>query len=81
VSDSIVLPPGGRAVLTGPDFIARQVAGRQKDAQTRWLLRRPRDVRRSFLEEVIDAGASAERWMLLQDEETRRSYVAEVLDA
>jgi hypothetical protein len=76
----IELPPGARAVLLGPDMVARAIAGREKDAQRRWLLRRPRDVRRSFVEEVIEGGADEQRWMLLQDKRTRDSYVAEVLE-
>ena len=75
------LPPGARTVLTGPDLVARAVASREKDPQRKWLLRRPKAVRRSFLETVIDGDSSEERWMLLQDDETRHSYVAEVLDA
>ena len=75
------LPPGARTVLTGPDLVARAVASREKDPQRKWLLRRPRAVRRDFLATVIDGGGDEERWMLLQDDETRRSYVAEVLDA
>ena len=77
----ISLPPGARAVLLGPDVVARAIAARERDPQRRWLLRRPRDVRRSFLEEVVDDGAHEERWMLLADGETRESYVREVLEA
>jgi hypothetical protein len=74
------MPPGARAVLTGPDFVARALAGRERDPQRRWMLRRSRALRRDFVENVIDKSADEERWMLLQDEETRRSYVAEVLE-
>jgi hypothetical protein len=79
VSDEIVLPPGARAVLTGPDFVARGLAGAERDPQRRWILRRPRAVRRDFVKRVIDRGDHQERWMLLQDDATRRSYVDEVL--
>jgi hypothetical protein len=81
VADSIVLPSGARAVLAGPDFVARQIANRQSDPQQRWILGRPRAVRRSFLAEIVDGNMAEERWMLLQDDETRLSYVAEVLEA
>jgi hypothetical protein len=74
------LPPGARAVLSGPDFVTRGLATRERDPQRRWILRRPRDVRRDFVETVIDNGTDEERWMLLQDDDTRRSYVDEVLD-
>ena len=80
MADPFHLPPGARAVLTGPDFLARALAGREKDLQRRWMLRRPRDLRRDFVEKVIDNSADQERWMLLQDEETRRSYVTDVLE-
>jgi hypothetical protein len=77
----IELPPGARAVLLGPDVVARTLAARERDPQRRWLLRRPRAVRRSFLEEVIENGGGEERWMLLRDRETRESYVRDVLEA
>jgi hypothetical protein len=80
VADPLHLPPGARAVLSGPDFVARALASRERDPQRRWILRRPRDLRRDFVEKVIDQAASEERWMLLQDEETRRSYVTDVLE-
>lgn len=73
-----------RAVLLGPDAVARAAASLDADPQRRWLLRRPREVRRSFAEEVIDAGGSRrqqERWLLLQDKATRESFVTEVIDA
>ena len=74
------LPPGARTVLTGPDFLARQLAGRAGDRQQAWLLRRPKEVRRSFLEVVIDGGGSQERWMLVQHDEVCASYVEDVLE-
>lgn len=73
------LPAHARAVLAGPDFLARRVAGSQSDPQQRWMLARPRELRRSFLREVVEEGGDQERWMLLQDDETCRSYVDEVL--
>jgi hypothetical protein len=79
VSDPLQLPPGARAVLAGPDFVARGLASIGADLQRRWILKRPRAIRRSFAETVIDRGGDQERWMLLQDDETRRSYVTEVL--
>jgi hypothetical protein len=78
VSDPIVLPPGARAVLTGPDFVARGFAATEKDPQRRWILRRPREVRRSFVKDVIDKAGDQERWMILQDDDTRHSYIEEV---
>ncbi len=76
---AVDLPPAARAVLSGPDFVARGIAGRERDPQRRWLLLRPRAVRRSFLAAVVDGGGDEQRWMLLQDDATRESYVADVL--
>jgi hypothetical protein len=72
-----------RAVLTGPDLIARAVARGVEAPEQRWLLRQPRAVRCSFVDEVIDRPDdpnAAERWMLLAPAAVRESYVAEVLD-
>src|SRR3954451_11417852 len=77
----IALPPGARAVLLGPDMVARTLAAREPARRRRWRLRRPRGVRRAFLEDVIEDGAHEERWMLLADRETRESYVRDVLEA
>jgi hypothetical protein len=75
------LPPHARAVLSGPDFVARNLSGLERDPQRRWMLRRPRAVRRSFVETVVDAGGDEERWMLLQDDATRSTYIDDVLSA
>jgi hypothetical protein len=72
-----------RAVLTGPDMIARTAAKTVEAPEQRWLLRQPKAVRCSFVEDVIDRPDdpnAAERWMLLQKEAVRKSYVREVLD-
>jgi hypothetical protein len=74
------LPPHARAVLTGPDFVARNLAWTERDPQRRWMLHRPRAIRRSFVAAVVDGADDEERWMLLQDDETRRSYVLDVLE-
>jgi hypothetical protein len=73
-----------RAVLTGPDMVARTAALTVEAPEQRWLLRQPRAVRRSFVELVVDAEGdphAAERWMLGQSATVSSSYVAEVLDA
>jgi hypothetical protein len=74
------LPPHARAILSSPNVVARGLAGLEQDLQRRWMLRRPRAIRRSYVETVVDAGGDQERWMLLQDDETRHSYVREVLE-
>ena len=83
MSDRLELPPGARMVLLAPDAVARRVAALDDDPERRWILRLPRAVRRSFVEQVIDTGGrrrDQERWLLLADDATRRSYVDEVLD-
>lgn len=70
-------------VLTGPDWLARTAAGALKDPRARWMLRQPREVRRSYAEEVHgkpDEDRRAEAWMLHQPDEVRHSYVAEVVN-
>src|SRR5262245_51153872 len=76
------LPPGARALLRAPDRRARAVAATESDPERRWLLRRPRAVRCSFLAAVIDRGggvAEQRAWMLAQQDDIRLSYVEEVL--
>jgi hypothetical protein len=80
----LTLPPGARTLLGAPDAVARAVAATESDSERRWLLRRPRRVRRSFVAAVIDAGggpAAQRRWMLEQADEVRESYVDDVLTA
>jgi hypothetical protein len=77
------LPPGARTMLRAPDALTRTIAVTQFDRERRWLLRRPRSVRSSFVDEVIDRGAGAaaqRRWMLEQDDDVRESYVSDVLE-
>jgi hypothetical protein len=77
------LPPGARAVLCAPDAVARTLAVTVADPERRWLLRSARPVRRSFVAEVLEAGAGPDaqrRWMLEQDDDVRESYVAHVLE-
>jgi hypothetical protein len=72
-----------RAVLIAPDLVARAASHATDVAEQRWLLRQPRAIRCSFVEEVVDRRhdpRAAERWMLLQDEAVRMSFVREVLD-
>ncbi len=81
--EPLSLPARARMVLLAPDAVARTVAAAERDPERRWLLRCPRAVRRSFVEDVLDAGgglAEQQRWLLLQDDAVRESYVADVLD-
>lgn len=81
--EPLSLPPGARTMLRAPDMITRALAATEDDAERRWLLSRPRAIRRSFVEQVIDRGgdvAEQRRWMLEQDAEVRGSYVSDVLE-
>jgi hypothetical protein len=69
-----------KRVLLGPATVRKAAARRAADAKERWMLSQSADVRRSFVEQVLDKGINEEAWMLLQPDEVRRSYVAEVLD-
>ena len=83
-ADSLTLPRGARMALLAPDALTRTLAAVEEDPERRWLLSRPRAVRRSFVEAVIDHPEDPrahERWILLQNDDVRRSYVEQVLDA
>ncbi|MBJ7329598.1 MAG: hypothetical protein JHC95_06855 [Solirubrobacteraceae bacterium] len=78
----LALPPGARQVLLAPGGLVRALAAADDDPERQWMLRLPRAVRRSFVAEVIDAGAGRrgqERWLLSQSDEVCRSYADDVL--
>jgi hypothetical protein len=71
-----------RAVLLAPGPIARAAARMAREPEQRWMLCQPREVRRSYVADVLDrddADHAEETWMLRQDEAVRESYIAEVL--
>ena len=73
-----------RALLVGPDAVARAAAAGVRRPQEVWLLRQPRRVRGSYAREVLDAGGGQteeEIWMLRQPAAVRESYIREVLKA
>jgi hypothetical protein len=73
-----------RAILLAPAAVTKAVAFAVSTAQERWMLAQPRDVRRSYVEQVLDRPDdpnAQERWMLLQSDAVRHSYVKDVLDA
>ena len=76
------MPPAERQVLTAPDTIARAAAALEPEPEIAWMLRQPRDVRRSFADEVFgkpDEERLQELWMLQQPRHLRESYVEHVL--
>jgi hypothetical protein len=73
-----------RALLLAPGPVARAASRAARTVEERWMLCQSRDVRRSYVAEVVDRPADAnaqERWMLSQADDVRLSYVREVLDA
>jgi hypothetical protein len=75
--------PLARRVLLAPDVV-RRAAARATDARDEaWMLNQPREVRQSFVKEVVDRGDNpvhAEIWMLRQPKAVRESYVKAVLE-
>jgi hypothetical protein len=80
-----VSTPGGveRSVLLAPDLIAGAAAGATNDPQAKWLLRQPKPVRESYVNEVLDQegdpGLRATAWLLRQPDAVRESYLREVV--
>ena len=71
-----------RSLLLAPAAVARAAAPLAPDEEARWMLKHPRDVRRSFVEEVLgreDEERRREIWMLRQPREVRAGFVEEVL--
>jgi hypothetical protein len=73
-----------KLVLLGPAPLRRAAAARALRAEEAWMLRQPREVRRSYCAEVLDERGDlevlAEKWMLRQPEHVRESYIREVLE-
>ena len=71
-----------KRVLLGPAPVRRAAAARATDAQERWMLMQSAEVRRSYVRDVLERGATDEleqAWMLRQPDGVRESYVADVL--
>ena len=71
-----------RRVLLAPDAVARAALPLAPDVESRWMLRQPRSVRRSYVEEVLgreDEELCQQIWMLRQPREIRESFIEHVL--
>jgi len=71
-----------RSILTAPGAVARTAARAAREPAQRWMLTQPREVRRSFAEEVFGRADATERQeisMLRQPKAVRESFVREVL--
>jgi hypothetical protein len=76
--------PTARRLLLAPGPVARAAAFAAQSPEERWMLCQGREVRRSYVEHVVDRPddpTAQERWMLGQPDDVRMSYVREVLDA
>ncbi len=71
-----------RPILLAPGPVAKAAALGASTREERWMLAQPRDVRRSYVEDVVDCPDdpnAQERWMILQTDAVRLSYVKHVL--
>jgi hypothetical protein len=79
-----VVAAAARRLLLAPGPVARAAAFAASAPEERWMLCQSREVRRSYVEHVVDRPEdehAQERWMLGQADDVRMSYVREVLDA
>jgi len=57
-----------RRVLLGPDLVCRAAASRTSVLEERWMLAQPREVRKSYVSEVLDRAGDPELlgqvWMM-----------------
>jgi hypothetical protein len=77
------VPSPERSLLLAPGPIARAAARMAREPEQRWMLCQPRDVRRTYVAEVVDRPDlenAAEIWLLRQPDAVRASYVREVLE-
>jgi hypothetical protein len=71
-----------KQILLAPDLVARAAAPLAPDREQQWMLRQPRELRRSYAEEVFgreDEELQSQVWMLHQPREVREDYLREVL--
>ena len=71
-----------RSILLAPAPVAKAAALGTSKREQRWMLAQPREIRRSYVEAVLDRPEdpnAQERWMLLQIDRVRLSYVRDVL--
>jgi hypothetical protein len=71
-----------RSILLSPAPVAKAATLGTGKREHRWMLAQPREVRRSYVEAVLDRPEdphAQERWMLLQTDRVRLSYVRDVL--
>jgi hypothetical protein len=73
-----------RSVLLAPAAIAKAASTQVKRPEEIWMLRQSKQVRVSYVHEVLDRGGGerlAQIWILRQPQQVRESYVREVLES
>ena len=78
----MTLSPAARRVLLAAPALARAAALGARSREQRWMLCQPREVRYSYVEQVVDRADdpnAEERWMLAQTDAIRLSYIRNVL--
>jgi hypothetical protein len=73
-----------RSVLLAPAAIAKAAATQVKLPEEQWMLRQSKEVRASYVREVLDKGGGerqAQIWMLRQSQDVRESYIKHVLES
>jgi hypothetical protein len=71
-----------RSILTAPGPVARAASYAAREPEQRWMLTQPRELRRSYAEEVFgreDADLRQEVWMLRRPKAVRDSFIENVL--
>ena len=72
-----------KQVLLGPAPLRRAAAARAARPEEAWMLRQPREVRRTYCAQVLDGDGDldllTEIWMLRQPKRVRESYIRDVL--
>ena len=70
-------------MILGPAPLRKAAAARATRPEEAWMLRQPREVRRTYAAQVLDGTGDldvlTEMWMLRQPETVRESYIDEVL--
>ena len=77
------MPSTERSLLLAPGPVARAAARVARAPEQRWMLCQSREVRRSYVAEVLDRPDqrnAAEIWLLRQPNAVRATYVRDVLE-
>jgi hypothetical protein len=73
-----------RSVLLAPAAICKAAATQVKRPEEIWMLRQSKQVRTTYVHEVLDRGGDerlAQIWLLRQPQEVRESYIEYVLES